>query len=157
MTKLQGFKPFIDNDSKILILGSFPSVKSRENGFYYGNKQNRFWKTLATIFQENVPITLQEKQDLCRKHKIALWDIVEESNLKGSSDQTLSKSIIKLADIKSLLINYPNISKILCNGLLAYNLFIKHFKDDFPVVKMPSTSPANTRFNFEIWKKELII
>lgn len=72
MEKFTGFEPLVDNDSEILILGSFPSVISRTNNFYYGNPQNRFWKMLATIFNENLPQSIENKKELCRKHKIAL-------------------------------------------------------------------------------------
>ena len=96
METIQGFDPFIDNQSEILVLGSFPSVKSRQAGFYYGNRQNRFWKVLATTFGESLPLTTKEKQEICRKHKIAMWDVVIESDLKGSSDEVLKNSILKL-------------------------------------------------------------
>ena len=155
METIQGFAPFIDNQSEILVLGSFPSVKSRQAGFYYGNRQNRFWKVLATTFEESLPLTTKEKQEICRKHKIAMWDVVIESDLKGSSDEVLKNSILKIADLISLLNQYPNIKKILCNGLLAYNLFQKYYGDKFKAVKMPSTSPANVRFDIGVWINEI--
>ena len=155
MGKFTGFEPLVDNDSEILILGSFPSVKSRANNFYYGNPQNRFWKMLATIFNENLPQPIENKKELCRKHKIALWDVVISSNLSGSSDVSLKKSDIELADINGLLKRYPSIKTILCNGKLAYNLFNKYFKVELPVFYMPSTSPANVSYNIDIWREKL--
>ena len=127
----QGFKPVFDENSKILILGSFPSVKSRENGFYYGNPQNRFWKMLATIFNEKTAITIDEKIAFLKKHKIALYDIVSESNLKGSADITLEKSSLTLADISALLPPFTCVEKILCNGKTSFHLLIgkKQIKD----------------------------
>ena len=155
MEKFTGFEPLVDNDSEILILGSFPSVKSRANNFYYGNPQNRFWKMLATIFNENLPQSIENKKELCRKHKIALWDVVISSNLNGSSDVSLEKSDIELADINGLLKRHPSIKTILCNGKLAYNLFNKYFKVELPVFYMPSTSPANVSYNIDIWREKL--
>ncbi len=150
-----GFAPFINKESKILILGSFPSVKSRENNFYYGNNQNRFWTVLSTTFCENLPKTIQEKKELCRKHKIALWDVYCESNLIGSSDIALSKSTLKLSNIGELLKNYPNIKKILCNGRLAYDTLTKNFNINLEIKKLHSTSPACVNFDLQEWIKNL--
>lgn len=152
-----GFEPLIFEDSEILILGSFPSVKSRENNFYYGNPRNRFWKVLATAFNEELPKDIKEKKELCQKHKIALWDIFIESDLNGSSDIVLSKSNYLLSDIISLLNTHKNIKKILCNGALAYNTFVKNFDIDIPVVKLHSTSPACVTFDLNSWKENLNI
>ena len=135
-----GFAPFINKESKILILGSFPSVKSRENNFYYGNNQNRFWTVLSTTFCE---------------HKIALWDVYCESNLIGSSDIALSKSTLKLSNIGELLKNYPNIKKILCNGRLAYDTLTKNFNINLEIKKLHSTSPACVNFDLQEWIKNL--
>ncbi len=150
-----GFDAFINEDSQILILGSFPSVKSRENHFYYGNPQNRFWKVLANAFNEDLPKTIEEKQDLCRKHKIALWDVFIESDLKGSSDCNLSKSNYQLSDIPSLIKQYKNIKKILCNGALAYDTLTKNFDINLPIFKMLSTSPACVKFDIKVWIENL--
>lgn len=157
MNEFVGFNPLIYVDSKILVLGSFPSVKSRENNFYYGHPQNRFWKVLSFIFNEPLPANIDEKKALCQKHKIALWDVIVSSNLKDSSDSALEKSDFVLADIGGLLKKYPNIKKIVFNGKLSYKLYLKYFeKLNIEVVCLPSTSPANTRFDIDVWKKELI-
>ena len=149
MNEFVGFNPLIYVDSKILVLGSFPSVKSRENNFYYGHPQNKFWKVLSFIFNEPLPANIDEK--------IALWDVIVSSNLKDSSDSALEKSDFVLADIESLLKKYPNIKKIVCNGKLSYKLYLKYFeKLNIEVVCLPSTSPANTRFDIDVWEKELI-
>ncbi|MCI8555411.1 MAG: DNA-deoxyinosine glycosylase [Clostridia bacterium] len=146
-----GFQPFIDENSEILILGSFPSVKSRQNNFYYGNSRNRFWKVLASAFNEECPQTIEEKKMLCQRHKIALWDVFWQSDLKGSSDQTLSKSNIVLSDLNGLIKRYPNIKKILCNGALAYDTLTKNFNFNIEIKKLHSTSPACVNFNLDEW------
>lgn len=145
-----GFPPFVNEDSKILILGSFPSVKSRETEFYYGNKQNRFWRATAEIFNRPVPNTNEEKKNFLRENKIALWDVVIECDIKGSMDADIKNPVI--ADIRSVLKVAP-IEKIFTNGQKAHSLLIKHFPDlEKMTVPLPSTSPANARFSIEKWK-----
>ena len=112
----EGFAPVFDKNSKVLILGSFPSVKSRENGFYYGNPQNRFWKMMSQVFG---------KKAFLKKHKIALYDVVLQSDLSGSADLALEKSNRNLADISSLLPPHTKVEKILCNGKTAFKLLTK--------------------------------
>ncbi len=144
-----GFEPYFDNDSEILILGSFPSVKSRETDFYYGNKQNRFWRTLAQIFDCAVPITNEEKKIFLTKYKIALWDIVVECDIKGSMDADIKNP--KTADIYRVL-NAAPIKKIVTNGQKAHALFIKNFPELERITTcLPSTSPANGRFSVDKW------
>lgn len=150
------FEPYFDKNSKILILGSFPSIKSRQEGFYYGNKQNRFWKTLAKIFDEPIPESVLDKKSFLTKHNIALYDIVAKSSLKGSSDKELSKDFLLVNNLQKLLPPYTKVEKIVCNGKLAYNLTTQNFQLPIPVVYLNSTSPANPRFTFEEWQKELI-
>jgi len=152
----KGFEPFYDKNSTILILGSFPSVKSRENGFYYGNKQNRFWKMLEKCFNEKIEDSIENKKEFLKRHNIALYDVVIESDLNGSSDMALEKSNQKIADISFLLPPHSCVKKIICNGKTAHNLLIENLKTDIPILCLPSTSPANPRFNFEIWEKEIL-
>lgn len=109
----KGFLPFFDENSEILILGSFPSVISRETNFYYGNKQNRFWKVLAEAFGEPAPETIGEKQALLKNHKIALWDVVAECEITGSLDSTIKN--YKVADLQKVL-DKAKIKKIILNG-----------------------------------------
>ena len=145
-TVKHGFGPIFDNNSKLLILGSFPSVKSRQIDFYYGNKQNRFWRTLCSFFLENVPETTDGKKQFLLKYGIALWDVVEECEIVGSKDSTIKN--YKIADIEKLLQN-SKICFIILNGGTAYNIFIKHFpqiSERIKIIKLTSTSPANTRF-----------
>ena len=121
-----GFEPIYDENSKVLILGSFPSVKSRENGFYYGNPQNRFWKMLAQIFGEKFENDIESKKAFLKKHKLALYDVVLQSDLLGSADLSLEKSTRNLADISSLLPPHTKVEKILCNGKTAFKLLTEN-------------------------------
>lgn len=148
-----GFAPFYDNASKALILGSFPSVKSRQSEFYYGNPQNRFWRILSSHFGEPTPLTLADKHNLLKRSQIALWDVVESCEIVGSQDSTIKNFTV--ADIRSFL-PATNINTILINGGTAAKIYEKHFKD-LPVryIKLPSTSPANTRCNEEVWHDAL--
>ena len=148
-----GFPPVYDKNSRVLILGSFPSVKSREISFYYGNKQNRFWKTVCGFFQENIPETVDGKKEFLRRNNIALWDMATSCEIEGSSDSSVKNATI--ADL-SKIFSTAKIEKILLNGTLAYEVFISRYSVcGIPYTKMPSTSPANPRFNENQWRKEL--
>ena len=103
--RFRGFAPFIRPDSRILVLGSFPSVKSREQGFYYGHPQNRFWKTLAAVFGDPVPFTIPEKKSLLARRRIALWDMAAECEIEGSMDADLRN--IRVVDLAPLLRRAP--------------------------------------------------
>ena len=145
-----GFEPVYDKDSRILILGSFPSVKSRKTEFYYGNRQNRFWRVVCSYFGESVPETTEEKRRFVLRRNIALWDIVTECEIVGSQDSTIKN--FKVADINSLLQN-SKVGFIILNGSKAFSVFEANYASlQIPYVKLPSTSPANTRFNEEEWK-----
>lgn len=148
-----GFEPFFNSDSRVLILGSFPSVRSRQTDFYYGNQQNRFWKYLSEFFARPLPVTVEEKKILLTDGKIALWDVVTECEIRGSSDSTIKN--YKVADLNRVL-GRADIERILINGGTAYSIFLKHYADiGIPFVKLPSTSPANTRCDKEKWFDEL--
>ena len=147
----KGFEPLFDSNSKILILGSFPSVKSRQTEFYYGNKQNRFWKTLQSVFGGEID-TVEHKKQLCLSNGIALWDIVESCDIVGSADVNIKN--YRFVDLDWLLKN-TNVCKILCNGTTSYKFTTTAYHGDLPVILLPSTSPANTRFDYNIWAKEL--
>lgn len=149
MDRIKGFEPFYNENSRVLILGSFPSVKSRQQRFYYGNPRNAFWRILAAFFKEQTPISLDEKKDFLIRNKIALWDVVEECEIVASRDESIKN--FKIADINYLLQNAP-IEYILVNGGKAYELFLKGFSEvGIPYEKLPSTSPANARRNDEEW------
>ena len=151
-TVKMGFPPVFDKDSRTLILGSFPSVKSREISFYYGNKQNRFWKTVCGVFGEEIPQTTEEKKAFLLRRKIALWDMVVACEIDGSSDASIKNA--EIADL-SVVLDGANIEKILLNGTLSYNLFLENYKGAIPYAKMPSTSPANPRYDETVWRNEL--
>ncbi|MBO5239934.1 MAG: DNA-deoxyinosine glycosylase [Clostridia bacterium] len=146
-----GFLPVFDQNSKLLILGSFPSVKSRKIEFYYGNKQNRFWRLICGYFGESVPESTVEKKAFLYRRNIALWDMVTSCEIEGSADSSVKNA--EVADL-SVVIEKAPIRKILLNGSLAYQLFIERYGNlSIPFEKMPSTSPANPRFNESVWKK----
>ena len=141
-------EPVYDKNSRILILGSFPSVKSREAGFFYGHPQNRFWKVLAGICKEAVPQTVEEKKCFLLRNGIAVWDVIAECDITGSSDSSIRN--VKPADIRRIL-DAAKIERICCNGTTAYRLYEKYL---FPLckreaVKLPSSSPANAAWSAE--------
>ena len=142
------FEPVFNKDSKVLILGSFPSVKSRENNFYYGHPQNRFWKVLASVFETEVPQTIDEKKAFLLSHCIAVWDVIESCTIIGSSDTSIKDVIVN--DFSRVLEN-SSIEKIYVNGGKAYELYHKYAepKTGIVAVKLPSTSPANAAWNLE--------
>lgn len=153
------FAPVYDEQCRILILGSLPSVKSRENQFYYGHPQNRFWKVLAELFQYQVPTTIQEKKEMLLANHIAIWDVIQQCDIIGSSDSSI-KNVI--ANDMNVILNHSNIEMIYANGNKAYELYKKHC---YPVckrdiVKLPSTSPANASYQLtkliETWRTILL-
>lgn len=142
------FAPLFDKDSRVLILGSLPSVASRKNSFYYGHPQNRFWKMLAAVFGEDIPQTIEEKTELCRRHHIALYDVIESCDIRGSSDASIRNA--KPADLDQIL-SHCTIQTILCNGRSAFSLYTKHqqAKTGLEALCMPSTSPANAAWSLD--------
>ncbi len=153
------FEPVFDEKSRVLILGTFPSVKSREENFYYGHPQNRFWRMIASITGEEVPTTIDEKKALLLRHGIALWDVVLECDIIGSSDSSI-RNVVP-ADINRIL-KCANIEKIIGNGDKACKLYEKYCREATgrDIVKCPSTSPANAAFGMERlteeWRRILI-
>lgn len=144
-----GFEPCFEEESALLILGSFPSVMSRAEGFYYGNPQNRFWKTVSGYFGEIAPETVDEKKAFLKRRKIALWDVVTSCEIDGSKDASIRKE--QVADIPGLLVK-SNIKRIFCNGNKSYELLEREFPALINITqKLPSTSPANPRFTAAAW------
>lgn len=150
--------PIFDSNSKILILGSFPSVKSREYMFYYAHPQNRFWRVLSNIFNDKEPASIREKTNFLIKHNIALWDVIHSCEIVGSSDSSI-KNVV--ANDISTIINEANILQIFTNGKKADELYKKYI---YPVVNiesvcLPSTSPANAAWSLDKltnkWKVEI--
>ena len=142
------FPPVYDAKSEILILGSFPSVKSRENMFYYGHPQNRFWRVLAAVYKSDLPQSVDEKVRFLLEHHIALWDVIAECDIAGSSDSSI-KNVVP-AEL-SVILDHAPIRTIYANGAKAYDLYQKY---TYPVTgrdirKLPSTSPANVAFQME--------
>ncbi|MBD5636952.1 MAG: DNA-deoxyinosine glycosylase [Clostridia bacterium] len=148
-----GFEPFFDKESVLLILGSFPSVMSRAEGFYYGNPQNRFWKTVCGYFGESAPKTVDEKKAFLKRRKIALWDVVTSCEIDGSKDASIREE--RVADLPALL-KKSKIKTIFCNGNKSYELLEREFPALINITqKLSSTSPANPRFTAEAWFKAL--
>ena len=142
------FAPVFDENSKILILGSFPSVKSREEGFYYGHPRNRFWQVLSAIFTESLPENVTEKQNLLLNHNIALWDVCSSCEVSGSSDSSIRE--VTPNDL-SVILNAAKIERIFTNGRTADSLYRKFCEKNFGIsaVCLPSTSPANAAWTLE--------
>ena len=160
MSKVQkvthNIEPVFNENSRILILGSMPSAKSREAKFYYSNKQNRFWKVIAKVFEENEPRSIEEKKRFLIKNKIALWDVIKECDITGSDDSSIKNVVVNDLD---LILEKCDIKQIYANGKAAekyYNCFLKE-KLSRDIIFLPSTSPANAAFNIErlyfFWKK----
>lgn len=141
-TVIHTFPPFYQKDSKILLLGSMPSRKSREQSFYYMHPQNRFWRVLSAVYQEELPATIEEKKKFLIRHQIALWDCILQCDIVGSSDASI-KNVIP-TDIPSIL-DKTNIKKIFTTGKKAQSLYEKYIypKTKIEAISLPSTSPAN--------------
>ena len=142
------FGPVYDADSKILILGSFPSVKSREIRFYYGHPQNRFWKVTAGIFGENAPETVEERRAFLLRRKLSVWDVIASCDIAGSSDSSIRNVTANDMDV---ILKEAKIRAIFANGGTAYRLFLKYCGKEHqpPVYQLPSTSPANAAWSLE--------
>ena len=147
------FDPVYDENSRVLILGSFPSVKSREQGFYYANPQNRFWRVIADITGEEPPQTVEDKKSLLLRRNIALWDVAYCCEVDGSSDSSMRN--VRPNDIAALLEN-TQITRIFANGKTAAKLYEKLVapKTGLPITCLPSTSPANAAFSLERLREE---
>ena len=149
MTRIEHpFGPLYDENSRVLILGSFPSVKSREQNFFYGHPQNRFWKVIAAVTGGQVPKTIDEKRALILDNGLALWDSIASCEITGSSDSSIRNA--KANDIRIITENC-DIKKIFCNGRKSHELYRKYIE---PVtgreaVCLPSTSPANAQWTLE--------
>ena len=152
------FQPVFDEHSEILILGTLPSVKSRENQFYYGHKQNRFWKVLAKICEESIPETIEEKKEMLLRNHIAIWDVIESCDIKGSSDSSI-RNVVP-TDL-SWILEGSQVKKIFANGKKAGALYQEYQQQitGMEAIVLPSTSPANAAWSFERlyeeWKHQL--
>ena len=142
------FPPLFDQNCEILILGSFPSVKSREQMFFYGHPQNRFWKVISAVFGSDEPKTIAEKKEFLLSHKIALWDVIASCEISGSSDSSIKNVVAN--DISPIL-KSAKIRKIFVNGKTAEKYFKKYTQKAVgtSAVCLPSTSPANAAWSVE--------
>ena len=148
MKVIHNLKPIYNEDSQILILGTIPSIKSREQGFYYSHPKNRFWKVLAKIYQEKIPCTIEEKTNFLIRNNIALWDTLQECNIISSNDSSISN--IKVNDISQLL-NKTKITKIYTTGKKAFDIYQKEIypKTNIKAIYLPSTSSANATYTLD--------
>ena len=142
------FPPFYRPDSQILILGSFPSVKSREQLFFYGHPQNRFWRVLAAVFSDDVPTSIPEKRAFLEKHRIALWDSIARCTIEGSSDSSIRDVV---PNDLSVILNAAPIRAIFCNGKSSFDCYMRYIRPVLSrdAVLLPSTSPANAAWSFD--------
>lgn len=150
------FGPVFDSSSRILILGSFPSVKSRENQFYYGHPQNRFWKVMASVLDTPVPETVEDKKEMLLSHHVAVWDVIESCEIIGSSDTSIKNAVVN--DF-SVILDHSQVGRIYVNGGKAYELYHRYAEQQTGIaaIKLPSTSPANAAWKLErlcrTWKE----
>lgn len=158
MLQVHTFEPVFDQTSEILILGTFPSVKSRENAFYYGHPQNRFWKVLAAVCKSEIPCDIPAKRKFLSENRIALWDVIHSCDIVGSSDSSIRHVVPN--DIQKILTACP-IRAIFANGKTAEKLYIRCLRGitGRDITVLPSTSPANAAWPtdrlIEAWKKIL--
>lgn len=152
-------EPIYDEKSKILILGSFPSVKSREEGFFYGHPQNRFWRVLSTVCKVESPATVEEKKKFLLEHHIAVWDVIQSCDIVGSSDSSIKNVVPN--ELRKILDVAP-IEKIFVNGKKAEQLYKRYIQPEIgrQAICLPSTSPANAAWSLdklvEVWSAEMI-
>ena len=142
MTEVHSIPPVYDQNSRVLILGSFPSVRSREVGFFYGHPQNRFWTTLSHVLGSGKPHTVAEKRVFLQAHGIALWDVIASCEITGSSDASIKNAVPN--DLSRLLQVAP-IARIFTNGATAHKLYCRYLlpQTRMEAILLPSTSPAN--------------
>ncbi len=148
MPVIHPFPPFLRPDSRVLILGSFPSVRSRAEGFYYGHPQNRFWRVLSALLKEDLPGDIKSKQLLLEKHRIALWDVIASCEIRGSSDLSIKNAA---ANPIAQAISGHDIRAVFLNGGTAARFYGKRVspEPDLPAFAMPSTSAANATWGLE--------
>ncbi len=141
-------EPFYDRDSHILILGSFPSVKSREEMFFYAHPQNRFWKLLAAVFEQQTPVSVEEKREFLSRNRIALWDVIASCDITGSSDSSIKNA--KANDV-GLILSSADIKRIFVNGKTAERYYKAYIRDSIgrDALCLPSSSPANASWSLE--------
>ena len=153
---LHEIHPVFNTDSRILILGSFPSVKSRESQFFYGHPRNRFWNLIATLTDEPLPVGIEEKKSLLLAHHIAVWDVIASCDIEGSSDSSIRNVV---PNDLAYIIGRSRITRIYANGAKSKQLYDKYLAKELGIeaVQLPSTSPANAAYSverlLEYWQK----
>lgn len=135
-----GFPPVFDGNSRVLVLGSMPSPKSRELGFYYMHPQNRFWRMLSEVLGESLPADIPGRREMCLSHGVALWDVLAECTITGASDSSISDPVPNPLE---QILNSADIRAVFTTGKKAYSLYQRFFPELSPAVCLPSTSPAN--------------
>lgn len=147
-TIVHPLEPLYREDSKILIMGSFPSVKTREYGFFYGHPQNRFWHVMEVLFNEELSDDIDGRKDFLSRHKIALYDSIYQCDIVGSSDASI-KNVIP-SDLSSI-VKAADIREVFLNGSTSYKYYKKYHEKDLGLegVKLASTSPANARYRLD--------
>ena len=142
------FRPFYRPDSHILILGSFPSVKSREQLFFYGHPQNRFWRVTAAVFDDETPATIPEKRAFLERNRIALWDSIGKCTIEGSSDSSIRDVV---PNDLSVILDHAPVAAIFCNGKQSFDCYMRYIYPSLlrEAAVLPSTSPANAAWNLE--------
>ena len=146
------FEPIYDGSSRVLILGTMPSPRSRELMFYYGHPQNRFWRIMPELFGEGPLTTIAEKTDFLHRHHIALWDVLRSCEISGADDSSIRNAVPN--DLSRIFSACP-IRAVFTNGQKASACYKKYFRGAFPAewISLPSTSPANCRnWTFETLK-----
>ena len=141
-------EPLYDKNSKTLILGSFPSVKSREQMFFYGHPQNRFWRVLAGVFGADVPQTIPQKREFILSHNLSLWDVLASCDIEGSSDSSIRNVAANDLDV---ILKHSEVDRIFVNGKTAEKYYIRFLQGKYNMnaVCLPSTSPANASYSLE--------
>lgn len=148
MTEKHNIPPLYDEHSRVLVLGSFPSVKSREARFFYGHPQNRFWRVVSAVVGEKCPVTTEEKKELLLKNGIAVWDVIKSCEITGSSDSTIKNAV---PNDLSEIFAAANIEAVFCNGKASYLMYRKYQEKQTgrTAELLPSTSPANAVYGIE--------
>ncbi len=144
------FPPLFDEHSRVLVLGTIPSPKSREQGFYYMHPQNRFWRMLCAVLDEDIPSDIEGRKAMCLRHGIALWDVLESCDISGASDSSIRNAV---PNDLGRIFSAADIRTVFTTGKKAHELYLRHFADDpHPEICLPSTSPANRTIS----EKELL-
>ena len=145
---IHSIEPVFDAESRVLILGTMPSPKSREVQFYYGHPQNRFWRVLAAVLGEEVPQSVPEKKTMLLRHRIALWDVLAECEITGASDSSIRNPV---ANDLSVILDHAPVQAVFTTGATAWKLYTRLQKPHTGIeaVRLPSTSPANCAVKME--------